>query len=309
MKTSIINKVSVFLLLLVIILIVIPVYAKMSKEYMQWAKGEYEIPLEIMNVSDLNGLNPYLNSDNEFTRMAAARRLGEVGGRESIPLLLEHFTKELMPTGLHDLPLVKLEIVRVLKRIGGEEGKSILLNILNDYWKAGPKVQDKKSYALDRDYAPIVNELLKSLYEWSNDENVFQTVKNIALNEDTRTYYAHPNSIGSYAWRIYLKGQAIRSQIEGETDFAEYLLNFMEEVAANEIAYGTLESIQIEAARSIFAEERSDSTMFFLINKFEGELQRTNRLKPDGSINEHHTRLVGRLGYINKLQAEKSMNM
>jgi len=62
-----------------------------------------------------------------------------------ITLLEEIFKKEpyenLMPP--EGIPIVKLEIIRTLERIGGDKAKSALLDILKKYWESGPKVKDK----------------------------------------------------------------------------------------------------------------------------------------------------------------------
>ncbi|PIV55380.1 hypothetical protein COS16_07310 [Candidatus Desantisbacteria bacterium CG02_land_8_20_14_3_00_49_13] len=119
--------------------------AKVSQEWIQWTRGEFEVPSEIQEAKNVSAVRPFLNSETEFTRMAAVRRLGEVGGEQVITLLEEIFKKEpyenLMPP--EGIPIVKLEIIRTLERIGGDKAKSALLDILKKYWESGPKVKDK----------------------------------------------------------------------------------------------------------------------------------------------------------------------
>jgi len=287
-------------------LVAMPCHAKKTQEYIQWAKGEFEIPTEIRKAASLSELRPFLNSRQEFARMAAVRRLGEIEGRESIGLLLESFEKEKPPTGLHDVPLVKLEIVRALERIDGEEAKSALLNILKDYWRTGPEVKDKRAFAIDRDFAPVVNGLLKSLYRWSHDEDVFQTAKEIALSKDTREFYTFPEGVGEGAWKVYLKGEMIRKQIVKGKQSAIYLLDFLDNARKNGAAYGTLGSVKVGAARSIFEEEISDSTLFSVKREFEEELKHIERFEPNGNPTERYKALVGRVGYIDTILKEES---
>ncbi len=158
-------------------------YAKEGPEWFRLRDGEFEIPSEIQKASTISEVQTFLNSEVQFTRMAAAKRLGELGDREGIGLLVERFAKE--PYGVGMSPggasLVKLEIIRALGKIGGEEAKDSLLNIFSTYRKRGPK--SKRHVWYDGDYTSVVSATLETLYRWRNEREIFDLFKSVYLEE------------------------------------------------------------------------------------------------------------------------------
>jgi hypothetical protein len=285
-------------------------YALVSREYIQWTKGEFEIPAGIKKATNVSELQPFLDSERPFTRMAAVRRLGEIEGPKAVGLLRELFAKEASTRGSHAVPLVKLEVIRTLSRIDTEQAKAALLGILKDCWQKGPNVKDKKDFGIDRDFATVIPLLLETLHRWSGEEDVFKTVEGIALSEDVKSLYAYPNGIGQRAWEVYLKGTMIRQGIVEESNSAMYLLDFMEDIAGP-VGYRTLESIKKRAAAVIF-ESHSVAVLASLLRELEGEFGK-QRLVPDPGTPLGRSlflkrlyELRDRISYIRHLLREKA---
>lgn len=280
-----------------------PVQARVSEEYIRWSKGEFEPPLEIRDAKNASELQPFLASKREFYRMSAVRRLSELEGSKAINLLLEVFAKEAPTEGLEAAPLVKLEVIRSLGRIGTEQAKSALLNILNNYWQRGPDVKDKRRFYLDRDFTHIMRAVLQTLDRWRHDPVVFKIVESIALSEDVKEFYTPPNEFGQVSWELYLKCKMIKEGITEEENSAIYLLRFMEDVPGV-LRNNTLDYLKCWAARSVL-EEHSKTTLSSLADEFEKELKEQELLDPEGALRECHIKLRNRISCLRAALKEK----
>jgi len=297
------NLINVVVIVCLIFCASTPAQVLINKEYLQWIKGEFEVPAEIKMQRKVDGLQPFLDSKSEFTRMAAVRRLAEIEGPNSIGLLLEVFRKEPVPKGLHDVPLVKLEAIRRLGTIGTEQAKSALLGILKDYWQRGSNIKDDNSSRVDhRDFRTMIPLLIKTLDRWGEDKDVFKIVETIAFSDDVKEFYTYPNDIGQRAWEVYLKGTMIRQGILEEKDSAIYLLNFIEDIE-KPIAYRTLKSVKKRAAIAIL-HQHSDSNLSALIKEFNDQIKKEPR-DSKGFLTERHNILRRKKGTINKILKEK----
>lgn len=159
-----------------------------GKENLSLLRGEIEIPQEIKEVKTAKGLKPFLGDSHELTRMAAVKRLGEIGGFDSVDYLYDTFLKEPYKGGFESSPIVKIEIIRSLQKIGREKAKSVLFNILSSYLKKGPQVTEKIIY-YDGDCLGVViysTEALFQLYNPKDDSNIYELFKNIALSGGER---------------------------------------------------------------------------------------------------------------------------
>lgn len=279
-----------------------PANALRHKKQLHLAEGEFEIPAEIKKATKVTGLQPFLDSKREFMRMAAVRRLAEIEGPNSIGPLLEVFRKEPAARGLHDIPLVKFEIIRMLGRIGTDQAKAALLDILKDYWQKGPNVKDKRGFLLDRDFTTVMPFLLETLDRWCGDEDVFKTVETIALSEDVKKFYTESYGIGQKAWEVYLKGTMKRKGIVKDEDFAMYLLNFMDDII-EPVGYGTLNSAKKMAALSVFKKQTEAALSDFL--KILQDRSKKESRGPGGSVTNRHMKLLVRIGFVKEVLREK----
>ncbi|PIV55379.1 hypothetical protein COS16_07305 [Candidatus Desantisbacteria bacterium CG02_land_8_20_14_3_00_49_13] len=107
--------------------------------------------------------------------------------------------------------------------------------------------------------------ILKALYKWNQDKDVFQVAEKIALNEDLKKYFGHPGDIRQNSWQLYLKGSMRKQGIDKEKDSAKYLLDFVEDVQKKGVASESLEQTKIKAARSILGEY--DESMLSSLHK------------------------------------------
>jgi len=226
-------------------------YAKVTKEWLQWIKGEFEIPSDIQKVKSVSELQPFLDNDDQFIRMASAKRLGELGDEAGISLLLARFKKEpyetIMPP--EGAPIVKLEIIRALAKIGGEKAKIALIGILKEYWGKGPKVGDKEYFYSDGDFTYVVPLILEKLNAWALDNDVFQTAKEIALSEKLNDRI-RGKDIRQNTWKLYLKGYVAHQKMS-EKDSAKYLLNLANELTKKGVASESLEAAKGKATIEI----------------------------------------------------------
>lgn len=277
-------------------------YAKVSQEYLRWADGDFNMPSEIKDINNISELQPFLNNKDEFIRMAAVRRLGEVENDKTINLLQEIFAKEPNTGGLDDFPLVKLEVIRTLRRIDGENAKSTLLNLLENFWTRGPNVEDKKYFYYDRDFEPVVSLTLEELCIWSNDDSVYQTAQNIAFSEDVNKLYSH--RIGKNAWILYLKGDMPRKGIKSDRESAKYLLDLINDIEEEGITSSEFGPVKREAAKAIF-EQHSKEVLTSLQRKLEEDIAKIPYNEPNGSMSKHHYRLRSQISYIEKVLREK----
>ncbi len=299
MKTSLLVKTVMCLSFL----LPVAVSAQVRREYTRWARGDFEVPPEMSTIADASEVRQLLSSKDEFTRMAAARRLGDLEGPGAIPYLVGAFAGEPPITGSETLPLVRLEIVRTLSRTGSTEAKSALLLLLNDYWQKGPNVEDKKRFRSDRDFTIVVPLLLQTLYQWAADPNVSTVVEKIALSEDVRDVYRYRNGIGQRAWEVYLQSTMIRQGVVEETASATYLFNFIEDIRNAGLHSMPLGTLKREAAR-ILLQRHSETTLSSMIGELEAQFKRKPS-GPDGFLTERQNVLRRQIGYMKKLLEEK----
>lgn len=144
-------------------------------------REKVKIPPEIAKATTVSEVQVYLESSDEVTRIAAARRMGQLGDPQAVSLLMERFAKEPYQAAMESTPYVKIEIIEALGKIGGEEAKSSLLSIFNTYWKQGPK--SKRYVWQDSDYASVVRATLEALYTWKDEREIFDMFRNIYLEE------------------------------------------------------------------------------------------------------------------------------
>ncbi|UCD83652.1 MAG: HEAT repeat domain-containing protein [Deltaproteobacteria bacterium] len=279
-------------------------YAKMGKEGLRLRDGEFEIPPEIQKAASVSELRPFLDSEDQFTRMAAVRRLGEIEKRKAVSLLINQFEREpyrvlMAPEGA---PLVKLEIIRTLERIGGEEAKFALLGILRTYWERGPKVKNRRQFNFDGDYTTVVPLTLKALYKWSQDKDVFAIAKEIALSEDVKKFHTE-GKIGENSWKIYLKGNMIEKGILDDKDSARYLLDLVEDLLG--AGCGKIGLMKVEAARNILGNELKESALSSLKEELEEEFAKEPR-GPKGSFTKRHNKLRNEISYLKRILKRKN---
>ena len=275
---------TVWIIICLLSLLSAPAKAITLKKDLRLAKGEFEIPAEIKKETTVTGLQPFLDSESEFTRMAAVRRLGEIEGPKAVALLLAVFAKEPAAWGLHDIPHVKFEVIRRLGAIGTEQAKTTLLGILKSYWQKGPNVKNKRLIHLDRDFTTVMPLLLETLDRWSGDEDVFKTIEAIALSEDVKKFYTKRNSIGQRAWEVYLNSKIIREGVGEDEESAIYLLEFMEKLRSR-LSYGTLEYAQYMAGFAVL-QKHNKTVLSSLAEKFEKELWKNEQaLEPERERN------------------------
>lgn len=250
-------------------------YAKPTEEWLRWTRGEFEMPTEIQNVKSITEIQPFLDSNDQFTRMAAAKRLGQLGGVDAVRLLYERFEKEpYEESGYMDpsVPIVKLEIIRSLEENGGTEAKSALLNMLKKYWKNGPKVETGSPIYLDGDFSTVVPLITDALYKWADSDDIFEISKTIVDSEILKKctpHFAYPGNFRQNAWKLYLKGYVAHQKMS-EKNSAKYLLDLDNNVLKKGRFAGEYEPTKAAIAREIL-EEYDESILSSLKKDLEEE--------------------------------------
>jgi len=203
-------------------------------------------PPAVTNATNPSQLLPFLESENIANRMAAARKMGDLGDPAAVSILARRFAKEPYDNHGHDAPGVKKEIVGALRRIGGLEAKSALVEIAKQYWQAGPQSRDKMRAWRDADYRHVTLLVLESLQDWCEDDEVFDLAKGMALDENIPVFLTR-----EFAWVLYLKGRMKREGIVSEEEAALFLVDFLEEMGIEGEAYKIVDGVRKRTSASI----------------------------------------------------------
>ena len=303
-------------------------HARVSKEYFEMAEGKFEMPKEIQDSNSVSDLRPFLLDKRDFNRMAAVRRLGEIGGEDIIDLVLDLYENEPSTKGNDQAPLVKLEIIRTLGRMDSLSARDALINLTEKLWKKGPYVPDgrgKGYYYVDRDFGPVMPLLLEELNKWSDNEKVHEIAKHIAFNEEpkeeskeepkkepkkeSKRPYAG-SRIEENAWVLYLKGDMSRQGLKGEKESLKYWLNLLKDLEDEAGIRSEYNVVKWRASKKII-EQYSEEVLSSVQNEIEEELENIPRRDPNGTLSQRYLRLNHRRGYIEnalKAKVEKRVN-
>jgi hypothetical protein len=260
-------------------------------EYTLLINGDFEILDNIKNIKNASELKPFLDSEDTLTYSSAIRRLGEIQGPKAINTLKGYLTKGTTSFEVAFKPAKKLEAIRTLGRIGTERAKSILLDNLKLYWEKGPTLWESRNGnkvyydSDDKDFTYTVPELLKALYKWSSDNDVYKLAQTIAESDDVEKYYG---TIGIKAWEIYIKGEMLKKGISKDKDEIISLLE-LQSVEKNSQKY--------MAIRAIMNEKISETAMTSVIDEYKKEQDKEPR---DNGLTKHYLELRNK---IESLQA------
>jgi hypothetical protein len=279
--------------------------------YSLWVSGDFDMPDAIKKVTTASGLKPFMQEKDSFSHVAAIRRLGEIEGAKAIETLKSYLVKGNTTLEYSYVPIEKLEVIRTLGRIGTEQAKMILLDTLKIYWEKGPVLandfKDNKGYYRDdKDFSNMVPELLKALYRWSSDNDIYVYAKTIAESNDVKNYYGGIDGIGQRAWEISIKGEMLRKNITAEKDSAKFLLGYIVDIGpflddAN--GTGEFKALKVASAKAIL-ERLSESTLNSLVSEFEAQQKVELSENKMGQYNRLRKQ-IGNLNTVIKNKKEK----
>ncbi|MBN1507184.1 MAG: hypothetical protein JW955_10085 [Sedimentisphaerales bacterium] len=274
-------------------------YARVGAEYLRWASGEFEMPPAIREAKDRNQLESFFQSSSEFLRMAAVRRLGEVEGPKAAELLRELARKERSPKGPDYVPLVKLEVIRVLNTMQANEAESALIGLFNDYWARRTAVQRDRAFRL-YDFHPVASVLLDALERRSNSKVVFGTLEGPALSRDVADRGSLPDWFRQRVWEVYLRSQMIHSGALAEADQVEGLLDQLN-LVDRQWPFGYLSLNHIKALAARRAIERYDDNVLRAVDARLDQVIRTKAYEKAADPMKRRQELTDNRSYIQKV--------
>ena len=173
-----------------------------------------EIPENIQKMEDINEIISLLNDRNY--RYAAIRRLGQIGGDQTIKVLSELIKSDKQKA-------MKKEAINALKENGSIEVKDALLDILNIYIPKGKEFKTKKSrYSNEyRDFRAVTIYSLDALEKWSNEEDVSILCLKLFDDKEYRSAYR------KFAFKVYFLGEVSKKRIEKLEDKIDYIIEQM----------------------------------------------------------------------------------
>lgn len=229
------------------------VYSKAVDRLMQ---GKIQMPPGIAKATTVSEIRPFLKDRNIEIRMAAVRRLGQIGDKKIVGLLIEVFEKEYCEPGMEIFPYVKGEIINVLEKIGNDESKSVLFKILKDYLKRGPRLQKRPDLAYydDGDYSYVTTQIVKILYksyDVNKDTEIYELFKKIALEELKDWWIIEDRSLMRTSFQMNYKTEILKNKLTKE-ETKKYLEKEFKEYKGK--PFTSREYIKIEAIRDLLGE-------------------------------------------------------
>lgn len=180
-------------------------------------KGEIQIPPEVARAATIFEIKPFLESPDGRIRIAAVRRLAQIGDKNAVKILAEAFDKE----SSSNFPYVKEEILEALGKIGGKEAKGILLSTLTINLKKGPKG------VLDDDYfyfneVRAASRAIYNIYSPKEDIEIYEFFKPIALGETEDKFIMQNGDLRILAYKLYYKTEVFNKGFSKE-DAIKYI--------------------------------------------------------------------------------------
>ncbi len=179
-----------------------------------------EIPAHIRRATTARATAPYLHSKDAVTRMAAVRRLGQIGGAEAVALIVATFRREPRISSVEASYGVKQDCIQALGRIGGERAKAETMRILNEYLRRG--CRDERYVQNDPDFLYVVDGALAVLAGWSADPKVFARLRELSVGCRPATPVA--GWVREVAYKGYLLGEMHAAGVGNVAAAVRYLL-------------------------------------------------------------------------------------
>ena len=176
-------------------------------------KGDVKTSPEIAGAETILEVKPFLEKSDEKSKIAAVRRLKQIGDRNAAGMLAEKFEAE-------SSPYVKQEIIETLGELGGREAKNILFKILTAHLKEGPpgRLDDDYFYLNEVDTA---SKALYSLYNPKEDREIYNFFKKIALREREEPFILENGKLRVTAYKLYLKEEMSKKDMKKEAAIKE----------------------------------------------------------------------------------------
>jgi len=291
---------------ILIVLSVSPVGARPSMRTMRWLiSGELATPPAVQQAQSIEDLEIWLKNEDTFVRASAVRKLGELGGPEAIPQLLQIFRDEPEVAVLEVLPVVKMEVVKTLGRMhSDEEIGPVLVSLLEDEWGKRPAEGDVAEKRWIAKSGPVMGYVLKELGPYVSEESAFKVVESVANPQHLSSLVVTRRpSIGISAWRLYIKGRIGRDKLD-ETGQMEYLLGFFDRLMEDQSQEGQWPAwIQCGAARAILLADYEVSKLETLSRQIQVKI---NEYDIAEEKDFEYNRSRRRLAYVNRLLREKA---
>ncbi len=232
---------------------VTPVWGRLSMPQIRWLKnGHLDIPAQVREAKAPTDLAEALNNKRSFIRAAAVRRLGELRGSDAIDQLIQILHSEKPVTAQQTWPVVKIEVIRTIGRMEGEQASQALASLLGDHWDQGPVDPNDRSLIWLKDTCPVIHVILKEAYARMADESMSSAVEEVATSEQLGEMFARfRGGIGDLAWMAYANGLMMRAAATEETARARYLMQFRRQALEQKDSDAPLAAIKLRAAHAM----------------------------------------------------------
>jgi hypothetical protein len=215
-----------------------------------------KMPAELAAINKAADLAKYLKNPDETIRVAAVKRLAEIGGADAIQLIIQFYESEPYRSGM-DLPDgVKREALIALGALGGERAKAQVLKTLKATVAAGPTVRahesDRREIKYDAEYRQIVTGALEALSTF-DDADAQQAIADTFANENLHWY------IRQFAQRVNVQREMKTKGVTSLENKVHYLVRQLTGSGVGEGAWApgggkTVEALKNGALQDILAD-------------------------------------------------------
>lgn len=215
-----------------------------------------QIPPEMEKATTVSEVKPFLDSSDERIRILAVRKIGQIRDKNAVGLLAEVFEREHYEAGMETFAYVKTEIIDALEKIGGDESKSALFKILEQYLKRGPRVKERIDARIweDAEYSGVTRRTPKILYRFydlKQDTEIYKLFKKIALNELKDWWIKQDRNLQIIAYKVYLKTEFLKKNLTKE-QIKKYLEKEVKKYRHK--SFNSIEGFKIEAISDLLGE-------------------------------------------------------
>ncbi len=163
-------------------------------------------------------LSRFITDKDVDVRRAAALRLGELGGPESVEALGDMFRREPRSAGTDIGAGVRADVVSALARLNAPDARASLVGALQSWLRDGPMVTGNYAHIYDKQYFAVAVAAIRALEPYDDGETRAMVR---AIADDSSLFYA----LREAAWRTWLRQEMSRKGLTAPAERAAFLAN------------------------------------------------------------------------------------